>query len=70
LGGLGSYEGTAVSSVLVGLAVAVVAKFSTVVDFPEGVLEFLNPSVLPTVTPMLLLALVLLLRPRGLFGGE
>lgn len=61
LGGLGSYEGTAIGSVLVGLAIAVVAKFST---------EFLNQTVWSSITPMLLLVLVLLLRPSGLFGKE
>ncbi len=61
LGGLGSYEGTAVGSVLVGLAIAIVAKFSA---------EFLSQTVWSSLTPMLLLVLVLLLRPAGLFGKE
>lgn len=61
LGGLGSYEGTAIGSLLVGLAIAVVAKFST---------EFLNQTVWSSLTPMLLLVLVLLLKPSGLFGEE
>jgi branched-chain amino acid transport system permease protein len=61
LGGLGSYEGTAVGSVLVGLAIAIVAKFSA---------EFLNQTVWSSLTPMLLLVLVLLIRPSGLFGKE
>ena len=61
LGGLGSYEGTAVGSVLVGLAVAVVAKFTT---------QYLNQPVWQSITPMLLLILVLLVRPSGLFGKE
>ncbi len=61
LGGLGSYMGTAIGSLLVGLAVAVVAKFST---------EFLNQTVWSSITPMLLLILILLLRPSGLFGKE
>lgn len=61
LGGLGSYEGTAVGSVLVGLAVAVVAQFSA---------QFLDQTVWSSMTPMILLALVLLLRPAGLFGKE
>lgn len=61
LGGLGSYMGTAIGSLLVGLAVAVAAKFST---------EFLNQTVWSSITPMLLLILILLLRPSGLFGKE
>lgn len=61
LGGLGSYEGTAVGSLLVGLAMAIVAKFSA---------EFINQPVWASLTPMLLLALVLLVRPSGLFGKE
>jgi branched-chain amino acid transport system permease protein len=61
LGGLGSYEGTAVASLMVGLAQAVVAKFGT---------EYLNEPVWESLTPMILLAVVLLLRPSGLFGRE
>ncbi|MCC7446641.1 MAG: branched-chain amino acid ABC transporter permease [Anaerolineae bacterium] len=61
LGGLGSYEGTAIGSVLVGLAVAIVAKFTT---------QYLNQPVWQSITPMLLLMLVLLVRPSGLFGKE
>ncbi|MBN2470517.1 MAG: branched-chain amino acid ABC transporter permease [Anaerolineae bacterium] len=61
LGGMGSYEGTAVGSLLVGLSVAVVAKFAT---------QYLNQPVWSSLTPMILMILVLLLRPRGLFGKE
>jgi branched-chain amino acid transport system permease protein len=61
LGGLGSYIGTAVGSILVGLAVAVVASFST---------QFFNQPVWSSMTPMLLLVLVLLVRPSGLFGEQ
>jgi branched-chain amino acid transport system permease protein len=59
LGGMGSYEGSAVGSILVGLAVAV-AQDSTI---GTGL------STLPSITPMLLLVLVLLIRPSGLFGN-
>jgi branched-chain amino acid transport system permease protein len=59
LGGMGSYEGTAIGSVLVGLAVAVVAKFAT---------QYLNQPVWQSLTPMIVLMLVLLMRPGGLFG--
>jgi branched-chain amino acid transport system permease protein len=61
LGGMGSYEGTAVASLVVGLARAVVAKYST---------TFLNQPVWVSLTPMILMALVLLLRPKGLFGKD
>ncbi len=62
LGGLGSYAGTAVGSLLVGLAIAVVAKFAS---RPE-----INQTVWSSITPMILLVLVLLARPSGLFGKE
>jgi branched-chain amino acid transport system permease protein len=60
LGGLGSYEGTAIGSIIVGLAMATMQQFSIGVGIP----------VLFAVTPMLILVLVLLMRPRGLFGEE
>jgi branched-chain amino acid transport system permease protein len=60
LGGMGSYEGTAAGSVMVGLAVAV-AQQATIGT---------SLNVLPSITPMLLLILVLLLRPSGLFGSK
>lgn len=61
LGGLGSYEGTAIAAILVGLSTAVIGKFSA---------DFLNQTVWQSITPMILLVLVLLLRPSGLFGQE
>lgn len=60
LGGFGSYEGTAIASVLVGLAWVSMEQFSLAAEIG---------SVWASITPMLMLALVLLLRPRGLFGG-
>jgi branched-chain amino acid transport system permease protein len=60
LGGMGSYAGTAVGSVLVGLAIAVAQDTAIGTDF----------AALPSITPMLLLVLVLLLRPSGLFGNS
>ncbi len=60
LGGMGSYLGTAVGSVMVGLAIAVAQSAAIGTDF----------SALPSITPMLLLILVLLIRPSGLFGGN
>lgn len=59
LGGMGSFIGTAAGSILVGLAIAVVASYSA---------EFLNQTFWSSMTPMFLLILVLLLRPSGLFG--
>jgi len=61
LGGLGSYAGTAVASVLVGLAVATVARFAS---------QYLNQPVWADLTPMILLTFVLLARPHGLYGKE
>lgn len=61
IGGLGSYEGTAIGSILVGLAVAVVSQFT---------IKYLNQPVWQSITPMILLMLVLLLKPGGLFGKE
>lgn len=58
LGGMGSYEGTAAGSIMVGLAIAVAQDAAIGTDF----------TVLPSITPMLLLILVLLVRPSGLFG--
>lgn len=60
LGGMGSYTGTAVSSVLVGLAISVAQDAAIGTSF----------AALPSITPMLLLVLVLLVRPSGLFGNS
>lgn len=61
LGGLGSFEGTVIGSFLVGLGWAVMEQFS---------LSSGAGSIWASITPMLMLALVLLLRPSGLFGEE
>lgn len=61
LGGLGSFEGTAVGSFIVGLGWAAMEQFSV---RPE------IGTVWASLAPMLLLAFVLLLRPKGLFGED
>lgn len=60
LGGMGSYVGTAVGSIMVGLAIAVAQDAAIGTSF----------SILPSITPMLLLILILLVRPSGLFGSN
>jgi branched-chain amino acid transport system permease protein len=60
-GGLGSYEGTAVASVLVGLGWATMEQFSVRPQIG---------SVWASITPMLMLAVILLIRPSGLFGED
>lgn len=60
LGGMGSYAGTAVGSVLVGIAITVAQDTAIGTAF----------TALPSITPMLLLVLVLLIRPSGLFGNS
>lgn len=60
IGGMGSYIGTAVGSLMVGISVAVAQEAAIGSSF----------SALPSITPMLLLVLVLLLRPSGLFGAS
>ncbi len=62
LGGLGSYGGTAIASILVGVSVAVIQDWSA----SPGV----NAPVWASLTPMILLVLILLIRPSGLFGKE
>lgn len=61
LGGLGSFEGTAVGSFIVGIGWAAMEQFSA----RPGI-----GTVWASMAPMLLLALVLLLRPKGLFGED
>lgn len=60
LGGMGSYEGTAIASILVGLTVAFMEKLVS--------LPFIGESVWVSLTPMILLVGILLIRPSGLFG--
>lgn len=62
IGGLGSYRGTVAAALIVGLA----DSFTTYL-FQSQVVEF---SGLPNVTIFLLLVIMLMLRPQGLFGVE
>lgn len=62
LGGLDSYEGSAVASVVVGIGVAVMQQTALAYAFVAPVIA--------SLTPMLLLTAVLLLRPSGLFGKK
>jgi len=62
LGGLGSYEGTAIASILVGFMWSFTQQF--------GVRPDINNGIWFSITPMLLLTMILLLRPSGIFGKE
>ena len=84
LGGMGSYGGTAVGSLLMGLSVAFITQLVNasfintsflgplVNLLGEGARDAVTPVLrtLPSITPMLLMLVILLVRPRGLFGKE
>ena len=61
IGGMSSYEGTAVASILVGLTRATAEQLS---------LQYFNTPVLASVSILLFMVVVLLVRPTGLFGRE
>ncbi len=61
IGGMSSYEGTAIASILVGLTRATAEQFS---------LQYLNTPILASVSILLFMILILLVRPTGLFGRE
>jgi branched-chain amino acid transport system permease protein len=61
IGGMSSYEGTAIASILVGLTRATAEQLS---------LQYLNTPVLASVSALLFMVVVLLVRPTGLFGRE
>src|SRR5690606_7475356 len=61
IGGMGSYEGTAVASIVVGLTRAVAEQLS---------LEHFDAPVLAETSILLLMIAVLLVQPSGLFGRE
>ncbi len=61
IGGMGSFEGTAVASVVVGLTRAVAEQLS---------LKYFDAPVLAETSVLLLMIAVLLVQPSGLFGRE
>jgi branched-chain amino acid transport system permease protein len=61
IGGMGSFEGTAVASLIVGLTRAVAEQLS---------LEHFDAPVLAETSILLLMIAVLLIQPSGLFGRE
>lgn len=61
IGGMGSYEGTAVASFIVGLTRAVAEQMS---------LKHLDAPVLAETSILILMIVVLLVQPSGLFGRE
>lgn len=61
IGGMGSYEGTAIASIIVGLTRAVAEQLS---------LEHFDAPVLAETSILLLMIVVLLVQPSGLFGRE
>ena len=62
IGGLGSFKGTLVAAVIVGVA----DSFTTWL-FTTGIVDF---SGLPEVTIFLLLVIALIVRPQGIYGVE
>lgn len=61
IGGMSSYEGTAIASLLVGLTRATAEQVS---------LQYFNTPILASVSILLFMVAVLLVRPTGLFGRE
>jgi len=61
IGGMSSYEGTAIASVLVGLTRATTEQIS---------LQYFNTPILASISILIFMVVVLLVRPTGLFGRE
>ncbi len=61
LGGMSSFEGTVIASILVGLTRATAEQIS---------LQYLQTPVLASLSILLIMIVVLLVRPSGLFGRE
>lgn len=61
LGGMSSFEGSAIASILIGLTRATTEQIS---------LQYLNTPVLASLSILIIMVIVLLVRPSGLFGRE
>ncbi len=61
IGGMSSYEGTAIAAVLVGLTRATTEQIS---------LQYFNTPVLASISILVFMVIVLLVKPNGLFGRE
>jgi branched-chain amino acid transport system permease protein len=61
IGGMSSYEGTAIASLLVGLTRATAEQIS---------LQYLNTPILASISTLVFMIIVLLVRPNGLFGRD
>lgn len=61
IGGLGSYAGTAIASLMVGISRQVAAYFSR---------QYFNTDGLAPVAVLTLLTIILLIKPSGLFGKD
>ncbi len=61
IGGMSSYEGTAIARVLVGLTRATTEQIS---------LQYFNTPILASISILIFMVVVLLVRPTGLFGRE
>lgn len=61
IGGMSSYEGTAIASLLVGFTRATAEQIS---------LQYFNTPILASVSILVFMVIVLLVRPTGLFGRE
>jgi branched-chain amino acid transport system permease protein len=61
IGGMSSYEGTAIASLLVGLTRATTEQIS---------LQYFNTPILASISILVFMIIVLLVRPTGLFGKE
>jgi branched-chain amino acid transport system permease protein len=61
IGGMSSFEGTAIASILVGLTRATAEQIS---------LQYLNTPIMASISILVFMVIVLLVRPSGLFGRE
>jgi branched-chain amino acid transport system permease protein len=61
IGGMSSFEGTAIASILVGLTRATAEQIS---------LQYLNTPILASISALVFMIVVLLVKPTGLFGRE